>query len=185
MPLFAATVWDEALARDLNVATGASLFRGRELADPGAASVALGALRLWNDDFEAAHSLAQGIENANGSYLHGLCHRREGHAGSGLESNLGNARHWFRRVGQHPAFDPVYRMALNELGNAGHGFRWATEARAQLERAGAWDPFAMIDWFSEAERGTLSGQSRALLEEIQWREIDLFADWAAQRALGE
>lgn len=185
MPLFAGEAWDAAITHDLRDATPASLFPHQRIADAPAAAGAIIGLRIWNDEFEAAHNLAQGLTDATGSYWHGICHRREGHRGSGLESNLGNARHWFRRVGQHPAYDDVYRTALNVLGEAGVGFRWATEARQQLEQRGEWDPAILADWVGEAERGVLSPATIELLEQLQWREIALLTDWCAKTALGE
>lgn len=185
VPLFAAAIWDEQLQNVLIHSTPDTLFPNRKIADPEAAVGVLSGLRLWNDDFEGAHNLAQGMRNETGGYWHGLCHRREGHRGSGLESNLGNSRYWFRQVGRHPAFDAVYRSTIEALGQAGTGFRWATEARSAMEARGEWDPFMLIDWFGEAERGVLSPATRALLEEIQWREMATLTDWCAQRALGE
>jgi hypothetical protein len=185
MPLFATATWDEPLQAAIAAATPESLFPGRSIADPPAAIGVLAGLRLWNDDFAGAHHLCQGLKTSTGSYWHALCHRREGHQGAGLESNLGNARHWFRQVGSHPAYDPVYRMAREVIGSAGFGFRWANEAQSLLDQRGGWDPFMLVDWIGEVERGTLSHPTRALLEEIQWREIDLLTDWCTARALGE
>lgn len=183
MPLFAGEVWDEDLDRALRAAEPETLFAGRTIRDARMAVAALAGLHLWNDNFEASHNICQGIESPTGSYLHGLCHRREGHVGSGLASNLQNARHWFRRVGDHPAFDMVYRSALTVLDNAGTGFRWATEAGATLRATRRWDPTALIDWIAQADAGTLSPQTQSLLEEIQWREIDLLVDWCVEHAL--
>ena len=45
-----------------------------------------------------------------------------------------------------------------------------------------WDPNTLIDWFGQAEAGTLSAQTASLLEEMQWREIDLLTDWCIQQA---
>ena len=185
VPLFAGEVWDPAADAYLRSFEPEQFFAGRKVGNPQAAAGVVSGLLLWNDNFESAHGLAQGIGDATGSYLHGLCHRREGHRGEGLESNLGNTRYWFRRVGEHSAFPAVYQAAVDVLSNAGAGFRWATEARAQLEARGRWDPFAMIDWFAQAEAGTISPQSRAVLEQIQAREIRALVDWCNAQAISD
>jgi hypothetical protein len=183
MPLFAGEPWDAGLGKRLRDAEIESLFPGRKVRDPHVAAAAVAGLHLWNDDFGASHNLCQGIATPTGSYWHGLCHRREGHRGEGLQSNLGNARYWFRQTGEHPAFDAVYRSALSLLDNAGAGFRWATESANLLRTRRTWDPVAVIDWFAQAEAQTISTESQRLLQEIQWREIDLLVDWCVGQAL--
>jgi hypothetical protein len=50
---------------------------------------------LWHDargDWDAAHRVAQDVEDAEGSWVHAYLHRKEGDAG--------NAAYWYRRAGQ-------------------------------------------------------------------------------------
>jgi hypothetical protein len=50
-------------------------------------------------DIERSHSISQNIENLEGSFLHGMMHRREG--------DFSNAKYWFRRVGNHPVIEQL------------------------------------------------------------------------------
>jgi len=185
LPLFAVRVWDDELNVRLQDTDSDRLFEGLTIRDPQMAACVVAGLHLWNDNFSASHNLCQGIDTPTGSYWHGLNHRREGHQGEGLASNLSNAKYWFRRVGDHPAYDVVYRSALSVLDNTGSGFRWATECADLLRSRRRWDPNAMIDWVAQAEARTLSAQSEEILSEIQWREIDLVVDWCLRKATGE
>ena len=61
-------------------------------------------LALWHDakgDWEAAHRVAQDVEDASGAWVHAYLHRKEG--------DLSNAGYWYRRAGQ-----PVERGSLDE-----------------------------------------------------------------------
>jgi hypothetical protein len=175
--------WDADLDHRLRNASAEELFAGREVRDPQMAACAIAGLHLWNDNFTSSHKLCQGIPTPTGSYWHGIGHRREGHLGEGLQANLANAKYWFRRVDDHPAYDMVYRSAVNLLDGAAVGFSWAAEAGGLLRARHRWDPFVLVDWFAEAEAGTLAGPAAALLEEIQWREMALLVDWCLEQAL--
>jgi hypothetical protein len=69
-------------------------------AAPDGISAALRA--MWHDakgDWNAAHALAQEIDDAVGSWVHAYLHRKEG--------DLGNAGYWYRRAGQPTAHDTL------------------------------------------------------------------------------
>lgn len=86
-----------------------SLFDTAPPADVGPALQA-----LWHqakDDWDAAHRLAQKVDDANGAWVHAHLHRVEG--------NLSNAGHWYRRAGR-----PVSEVSLER--------EWAEIASALL-----------------------------------------------------
>jgi hypothetical protein len=57
------------------------------------------ALWLYIDDLDRSHVVSQGIEDATGSYWHGIMHRREG--------DFSNSHYWFNKVGEHPVIDLI------------------------------------------------------------------------------
>jgi hypothetical protein len=57
---------------------------------------------LWHDargEWEAAHQLAQDVDDAHGAWVHAYLHRKEGDAG--------NASYWYGRAQQPVASDPL------------------------------------------------------------------------------
>lgn len=117
--------------------------------DARAPEAAFSGLYVYFSCFEEAHTIAQDIPTAEGSYWHAIVHRRE--------PDAGNAACWFRQVGTHPIFPALARAA---------------------RRGGAWDPFAFIELCEEARKqpgSELEARARAV-QLIEWQ---LLFDWCA------
>jgi hypothetical protein len=117
-----------------------SLFHGKQVKNEDAARCCLSALWLWHDFLDESHSISQEIHTVDGSYWHGIMHRRE--------PDYGNAKYWFRRVPQHAIFEPL-ASATRELA-----------AKAQLDSPAeylatqsTWDPFRFVDLCEAIARG--------------------------------
>ena len=141
---------------------GGQPVRHRELA-----RACLAGLWLYHDFLDESHRVSQSLHGREGSYWHGIMHRREG--------DFANAKYWFRRTGPHP---------IHEALNAG--------ARALARNAGAdaafygspstWDPAAFVDLCAAA----CAGQNGAadLCRKVQEREWQLLFDYCYRRATG-
>src|SRR4051794_29838837 len=75
-PLVPHGVYSEERRERLRAIRREALFGEERIAQPRAARAVLAGLPLWNDALKDTHSLSQGIETPNGSYWHGILHRR-------------------------------------------------------------------------------------------------------------
>src|SRR5258706_718799 len=96
-------------------------------------------LHLWNDDLDGCHKIAQDLSDLFGAYLHGIMHRRE--------PDYGNAKYWFRRVGEPPLFPQLREAALDLLGAA----PGLDSYRKALHDHPRWDPLRTLDWCEAAD----------------------------------
>lgn len=100
----------------------------------------ISALWLLAGDIDRSHDISQDLPSAEGSFLHGIMHRREG--------DFGNAKYWFRRVGNHSVLSDI-------AGEVGDLYS---------------DPFDFIDQCSQAVR---TGENKEGCQNAQWLEWQL------------
>ena len=121
--------------------------------DRAHAECCLAGLWLWFDYLDESHQISQSISSADGSYWHGIMHRRE--------PDYSNAKYWFRQVGQHAIFGPLAEFARTLPPD---------DATAPLVTADSWDPFLFIDVCQqEYGTGSTAEQTCRLIARAEWQ----------------
>jgi hypothetical protein len=144
-----------------------------------AARACLAGLWLLYNYLDQSHTLSQTIADSNGSFWHGIMHRRE--------PDYANAKYWFRRVGAHPVLDWLARELRNrslperlpdELGPHAAG----NLSDVNAVRGERFDPMAFVDLCQEASRPAATEALRAWSRWVGWLEWQLLFDYCFQEA---
>jgi len=145
------------------------LFGPRRVVDGTMAACCRAGLWLLYDFLDESHALSQQIANPTGSYWHGWMHRRE--------PDYGNAKYWFRRVGEHPVYE---FLAADARQIAEHSS--LDPPAVFLGQQGAWDPFRFVDLCALVESGqSASGDVARRVARVEWR---LLFEYCYAQALG-
>ncbi|TWT73686.1 hypothetical protein Pla123a_35790 [Posidoniimonas polymericola] len=126
----------------------AAAFAGQRVEDPAMARCCLSGVWLVHDFLDESHTHSQAISTAEGSFWHGVMHRREG--------DFGNAKYWFRNVGDHP----VYALLA--------------------DRFGGWDPYDFVDDCESAVRGGAGLEECLDRQQAEW---ELLFDYCFRGAI--
>ena len=141
-------------------------FFGQAKLGPRIEPLLRGAALLWHDHLDESHTLSQDITSADGSWLHGIMHRRE--------PDYGNAKYWFRRVGQHDGFAALAERVAALLHNDSGGL-----TQRHIEN-GEWLPFSFVDECERAE-AIANRERQTLLRNIQAIEFDVLVEFILRR----
>jgi hypothetical protein len=145
MPLGPGTP-DRTAGERLRSLDATSLFAPAALTNTDMARACLAGLWLRFNYLDESHRISQEIHTPEGSFWHGIMHRREG--------DFSNSKYWFRRVGHHPIFEPL-GLEAQKLG---------------VVPSGAWDPYRFIDLVEACVSGG-KGRPEPLLtlQDAEWR----------------
>jgi hypothetical protein len=147
--------------KELTVET---LFAPERVRHQHFAQACLSGLWLYHDFLDESHALSQDIASAEGSFWHGIVHRRE--------PDYSNAAYWFRRVGRHAVF--------HTLGSVTQEIAAASQVKIAIPSP--WDPFWFIGFCEACHIRKEPGQDVARL--IQKREWELLFEHCYRGAVG-
>jgi hypothetical protein len=151
----------------LKALSAESLVAPQAMRDRMMAEACRAALWLYHDFPDESHSISQQIDTVEGSYWHGILHRRE--------PDYANAKYWFRRVGRH-AIGAELAAAARELAKSAPDDRSAEFLASQNE----WDHSRFVDLCQSAAAGRSAAET--LCRRIQKLEWELLFDHCYRRA---
>jgi len=155
------------LASDITSLNLKTLFAHSKIKNKSFGNCVLSGLYLRLNNLTVSHDWSNEISSPDGSYWHGLMHRRE--------PDVHNSNYWFRKVGSHPVFNVLLEKVQQFEGGE-------TEINS-LTGSGTWDPYKFNNLCDEA-RGSGS-DLESLCIKIQNEEWYLLFEYCYVNSLGQ
>ena len=146
-----------------------TMFEKADVLNRNMARCCLSGLWLLHGWLDESHTISQSIGTSEGSYWHGLMHRKE--------PDYSNAKYWFGRAGYHPVMETLADRVPVMIKHADLDF--STAFLTQQER---WNP----DKFVDLCQAVLMGRSEAaeLTVRLAVLEWELLFDYCYRGAIG-
>lgn len=144
-------------------------FDSQDIVDLDMANSCLSGIWLGYNFLDESHSISQDIGTSEGSYWHGIMHRREG--------DFGNAKYWFRRAGKHPIQNSMTPF-VEEL----RSIKQPKSTFGNLFDGGVWSPALFVDQCEKASQGT-DENTESFLREVAHHEWKLLFDYCYHNAI--
>jgi hypothetical protein len=154
---------------ELQVLSIEKAFAHTKIADGNMANACIAGIWLLFNYLEESHTISQSVETPAGSFWHGIMHRREG--------DFFNSKYWFRRVGDHPVFPELKKIA-GELASAVDPH----PTISFLNKQNQWNPFDFVDLVEACQSG--NSPHELLCKQIQQCEWELLFDFSYRKATG-
>jgi hypothetical protein len=149
---------DRELLRRLRASDDQALSGGKTIGNREMFSLVRGGLFYALDALDDCHALFQEAKSDEGSYWHGMMHRREG--------DFDNARYWFRRAGTLPVFNAMHRTA--------------TEVSPTMGKQNNWDAYLLTGQCEQARFGAEELEPELL--KLQRVEFDVLFDYCWRKS---
>ncbi len=146
----------------------ASAFEGQRVMNRDAAECCLAGLWLYFNYLDTSHAISPEIFTQDGSYWHGMMHRREG--------DYWNAGYWFRKVSSHPIFLDLHDEAAEIVTEI--GINAATSFLVHQEK---WDPLLFIELIEKSVN--TNKPTELICKKIQLAEWQLLFDHCYHEAI--
>ena len=153
-----------------------ALFPAGGIVDMAAARACLAGVLLFRDQFDQSHGVSQALDTPEGSYWHGILHRRE--------PDPTNAKYWMRRVGWHP----IHARLAHDILRAAESRDAPSPLRGNPADAivdGCWDAARFIDRCRFRDgKALVEGDAERIAVAWQSHEMTLLLDFCRRSATG-